>query len=562
MKKFKNITKHILNFGYLAFVFILYGCNSNIDLAPEGIITAEGYFASANDYENALNATYTRLNQGSYDLWIESCTDNGLTTHNWNRGYDLGRGIGNTFSSFASDKWNQGYISVQRANTVVNNIDKFNWPGGTSDATRNQILGEAKALRAYFYLDLVSLFGNIMLVETNPATVAESEEILQVDPKTVFTFILKDLEEAIAGLPQQAPNKSRFGKPAARLLRARAAAYAAGYLNDKSYFNITLSETEELLKSPLSLGDYASLFVTGNENESEVMLVKRYTRESTNSWGDWYNNSITGYCVTTPIKALVDAYEYIGEEKPNRPYDNKEPRFYASIYAPGTILRDKYYNTVPNNTVVRDGKTYFDPAKDYGDLQDREISVGDVLGEEGGGEWNKSPTGFTWKKYYAESETWTTWNSFVVFRFAEVYLLRAEALVETGGSDEEAKSYIKILRDRAGNTNDIDQVIGSIYGGSLLNLIRNERRVEFAQEGLRLADIRRWKILLDVMNKPALGIEYRDFSSGTPVKKNIIPPALTDDGYRVTFIEKDYWWPIPQTEIDLNKGRIIQNSGW
>jgi len=562
MNTYKNTLKFTLMALCITITLMFGGCNSNIDLLPEGIITAEGYFTSADDYEKALNATYTRLNYDNYDLWIDGCSDNGLTTHNWNRGYDMGRGIGNTQSSFPGDKWRQGYVSVQRANNVINNIDRYDWPGGASNATRNQLLGEGKALRAYFYLDLVTIFGNIMMVETNPSTVEESEQISQVEPKVVFDFILKELEEAITGLPQNPPNKSRFGKPAARLLRARAAAYAAGYLNDKSYFNITLSETAELLNSAPSLGDYASLFVTGNENVPEVMLVKRYTSESTNSWGNWYNNSIAGYCVTTPIKALIDAYEYIGEVKPNRPYDNKEPRFYASIYAPGMLLRDKYYNTLPENTVVIGGGTYFDPAKDYGDLQDLEVMVGDVLGEEGGGEWNKSPTGFTWKKYMTEAETWSTWNSFVVFRFAEVYLLRAEALVETSDNTVEAKSLIKILRDRAGNTNDIDQVITSTYGGSLLNLIRNERRVELAQEGLRLPDIRRWKIILDVMNQPALGIDYRDFSSGTPVKMNIVPPAVSDQGYRAPFTDKDYWWPIPQTEIDLNKGRIKQNSGW
>ena len=92
------------------------GCNSNIDLEPEGIITADGYFKSAEDYEKALTALYERLNVESYDLWMDGVTDNGLVTHSWNRGYDLGRGIGSTASSFPADKWDKGYISVQRAN--------------------------------------------------------------------------------------------------------------------------------------------------------------------------------------------------------------------------------------------------------------------------------------------------------------------------------------------------------------------------------------------------------------------------------------------------------------
>ena len=348
-----KIYKKSLLYGALAFTLCMAGgCNSNIDLEPEGIITADGYFKSAEDYEKALTALYERLNVESYDLWMDGVTDNGLVTHSWNRGYDLGRGIGSTASSFPADKWDKGYISVQRANNVINNIDKYQWPGGESDANRNQVLGEARTLRAYFYLDLVSIFGHIMFYTENPATVAESENVKQVqDPKEVFDFILDDLDKAIAGLPDKPSNKSKIGKPAARLLRARAAAYAAGYLNDKSYFQITLDETAQLVASAPQLADFDKLFVTGCEDLDEVILVRRYSLDATNSWGNWYNQSIGGYCVTTPVKALADAFEYVGERNETMPYLNKDPRFYQTIYAPGMEMRGKYFNTIPNNVV-------------------------------------------------------------------------------------------------------------------------------------------------------------------------------------------------------------------
>lgn len=119
--------------------------------------------------------------------------------------------------------------------------------------------------------------------------------------------------------------------------------------------------------------------------------------------------------MTTPVKALADAFEYVGERNETMPYLNKDPRFYQTIYAPGMEMRGKYFNTIPNNVVEKDGKTYFDPNKDYGALQDKEVSVGDVLAEGGGGEWNKTPTGLSWKKYCQEEETWTTYNSFINF---------------------------------------------------------------------------------------------------------------------------------------------------
>lgn len=207
------------------------GCDDNINLEPEGIITNENFFLSASDFESALNASYNQLNVSSYGLWLDGSTDNGIVTHSWNVGYDMGRGIGNTASSFPLNKWDKNYVSVQRTNDIIKNIDNYAWPNGEADSDRNRILGEARTLRAYFYLDLVSIFGRIMFYTENPATVEESHQIKQIEnPKEIYDFILKELEEAIPGLPDQPANTSKIGKKAARLLRARTAAYAAGYL--------------------------------------------------------------------------------------------------------------------------------------------------------------------------------------------------------------------------------------------------------------------------------------------------------------------------------------------
>jgi hypothetical protein len=535
--------------------FITASCSDNIDLNPEGMITADGYFKSESDYVNALNGIYNRF--GSYDRWQDGSTDDGITIHSWNRGYDISHGYANASSSFPKNKWDADYVSVQRCNNVINNIDKYAWPSDQTSA-KNQILGEAKACRAYFYLDLVCIFGHIFYYTQNPANTDDAKANIsqEMNPKVVFDGVLSDLKDAVE-LTGDAPSSSRFGKDACRLLYARAAAYAAGYLNDKSYWTITLEQTAELLKNPRKLSTFHNLFVTGNENESENMLCRTYNAENTNGFGNWYNQSLGGYCVTVPDKALADAYEYIGDSLPNRPYSNKDPRFYETIYAPGMEMHGKYFNSIPNNVVEKNGAYYFDPSKDYGELQDKDVYQGDVKGEGGGGEWNKTPTGLSWKKWYQEDDCWNAYNSWVILRFSEVYLLRAEALLETGGSEAEAKSLVKVVRDRAGNTNDIDEMVSKRYG-TLLNLVRNERRVEFADENLRFYDIRRWGTFLDVMNKPIEGIVYRDFSNGTP--KRVVLETVPKSAR--TYTSKDFWWPIPQAEIDLNAGRITQNEGW
>lgn len=550
--------KHYKNIILLATASVLLGfasCSDNIDITPTGIITSDNYFTSVNDYDLALNSVYNTLNGSNLWLWMDGVTDDGLVTHSWNQGYDMGRGIGNTSSSLPLNKWDNDYKAVAMANSIVNNIDRYSWQGGENDPDRLRIIGEASTLRDYYYLDLVGIFGNILFYTTNPATVAEAQQMAQSEPKEVFDFIIKDLGDVIPGLPDTPNNKSKIGKAAARLLRARAAAYAAGYLNDKSYWQTVLAETSELLNNaPALASDYASLFKTGCASLDEVILVKSYSVDSKNKWGNWYNQSIGGWCVTTPCKALVDAYEYLGGKIiNNRPYENKDPRLYANIYVPGTKIRGLYYNTIPDNVEERNGATYFKSSGDYGDLQDAPVSVGDVKNEGGGSEWNKTPTGFSWKKYFTEDETWSTWNDYVVFRYAEAYLLRAEALIETGGSETEAKRLIKVVRDRACNTNDIDWAVQNIYNGSLRDLVRNEERVEFADENHRFFDIRRWGILLDAMNKPVQGIQYRDDSGNTV----IYAPAE-----RVAYTSKDFYWPIPQAEMDLSTGNLKQNEGW
>lgn len=578
-----TIKKYVFCFAVLAAATVMTSCNNNIDLDAEGIVGAGNYWTTPDDYDKALNSVYGRLNAGSsYIQWLDGVTDDGVVTHSWNRGFQLSRGTANSSEGFASDRWNWGYISVQRANNIISNIDVYAWPGGESNAVRNQYLGEARTLRAYFYLELVSLFGNILFYETNPATLGDADQVPQVEPKVVFDFVIKELGEAIAGLPDSPANSSKIGKPAARLLRARAAAYAAGYLSDDSYWSIVLSETAELMKTAQLADDFNALFKTGNEALPEVILAKTYSEVSKNDFGNWYNNSVGGYCVTTPTKALVDAYEYIGEQVPNMPYINKEPRFYGTILAPGMISHGKYYNTIHNNTVVIDGKTFFKTGQDYGDYygQDIEVAHGDVLGEGGGGEWNKTPSGLSYMKYYNEAVTWSAWNAIVLLRYAEAYLLRAEALVETGGSADEAKALIKALRDRAGNTNDLETALAGTYKGNLLDMVRNERRIELAQEGLRLFDIRRWKILLDVMNKPVGGVEYRYYpdeaeaSAGMTVhyyiqdphgNNSLNAPYTGPSKVRVPLTDKYYWWPIPLSEMDLDAnrtGRIKQNPDW
>ncbi|WP_439181949.1 RagB/SusD family nutrient uptake outer membrane protein [Carboxylicivirga taeanensis] len=555
-------TKYYILFVLIAFVG-LQACNDNINLEPEGIITEENFFTSPADFDKALVAAYARWNSSGRYHWMETTTDNAITTHGWNLGYDLGYGIASSFSYFPDNKWSQCYVSIQRTNTIIQNIDNYDWESNGKEDERARILGEARTMRAFYYYELVGLFGRPMMILETPSTVEQAESVKQAaNPKEVFDFILKEMEEAIPGLPEYPANKSLIGQAAARAFRARFAASAAGYLNDNEYYKIVRDETAEILKMQYSLADnYEDLFTIGNEKLSETILLRMYNVEFKNWWGENYPQSVWGYSVVVPTKSLVDAYEYIAPQVEYRPYENKDPRFKASIYAPGMEFRWGYYNTIPNN--VQNGM--FHPDRDYADLNDRSVVEGDVFGEGGGGEWNKTPTGFNTKKYFSEPDTWDTYNNLVLVRLAEVMILRAEALTVLGENESEARSLIQTIRARAGNTNSIDDVVADRYNGSFLELIRNEQRVEMAMEGMRPFDIRRWGIFEEVTKEPVQGIEYRQFvdkdDNLLPEPVHVVKQVIDADARKIVS-ENYFWWPIPQKEMDQNGDRIEQNPNW
>jgi hypothetical protein len=140
-------------------------------------------------------------------------------------------------------------------------------------------------------------------------------------------------------------------------------------------------------------------------------------------------------------------------------------------------------------------------------------------------------------------------TSIILIRYAEVLLTYAEAKIEANEIDQSVADAINAVRERAsmpdiqlGNQDDMRKIV------------RRERRVEFAFEGLRLMDIRRWHIAQDVMNGIPKMLRYKDGHpdpNGTPIYK--LDKRYFDPN-------KDYLWPIPQSEIDVSK--IAQNPGW
>lgn len=247
-------------------------------------------------------------------------------------------------------------------------------------------------------------------------------------------------------------------------------------------------------------------------------------------------------------------------------YNNRETRFYATVgfcedFWPGTsILGTDQNPEARSNQVV----TYY---KD-GTCAPQAANPEDY-----------NLTGYTCKKYiHPEDNHWSKGvvkpKTYPVFRYAEILLNYVEAINEltksyadstaTDGSTitvaydpTEIAFYFNQIRYRAG----LPGITGAQAGNPAImrQLIKRERMIEFAHEGRRYHDVRRWGIAMDTENKPVRGMDVTQKKSN---REGFYKVVTIDHKYaQRNFSQKMYFYPIPRAVIDLNP-KLIQNPGW
>lgn len=401
---------------------------------------------------------------------------------------------------------------------------------------------------------MATAYGDIPLITQTIPTLDEAK--LPATPEQeVVDFILNELDNiSKEGELDILPKESgRITRGAALALKMRTCLYYKKYEE-------TITAADEIMNLKIydlykqGANPYSEVFKEANEDNCEIILAFKKTMN------DYKNQTIIEFCnvndggwsAFVPTQDLVDAYEMkngltiqeaelIGEYDPIHPYKNRDPRFYATIlYSGADWVNQKgvyrIYNTLDetiNGEVNKDHRTYSTDA---------------------------SQSGYTLCKYMNPLTQYSDINNtgldFIIFRYAEVLLSKAEALIELNRSESdlnEACSLINMVRNRAGMPN-IDRVQ---YNNQekLRELLRRERRIEFAFEGLRRCDIVRWGIALDVLNGPIYASNY-----GTVIMDTNIPQeerAIIKPGEENSIILeyrscRNTYMPIPQSELDKN----------
>jgi hypothetical protein len=432
-------------------------------------------------------------------------------------------------NSRVSSDWSNAYAGIRAANTFLAHVDQVQ----TADTVLiSRLKGEVKVLRAYFYIRLASLFGDVPLVTTE-ISLDESKTLTRTPVAQIWDFISQELTAATDKLPLAQKDIGRITKGAALSLKARAMLFAGRYQESADAAKAVMDLNKYRLYS-----SYKNLFSYAAEDNPEVILDIQFIKDtySNNIFSTLAPKSQNGNSIYVPTRNLVDAYQMnngtgISDPgsgfDPYNPYKNRDPRLRYSIFVLGdTLPNDKVFNPKP------DSKT------------------GDAVGST----FTVSPTGFNVKKYVNKEDLTTPGNSginFILLRYAEVLLTYAEAKIELNQIDASVYGAINQVRQRP----DVNMppIISGQSQDEMRGIARHERLVELAFEGLRYFDIRRWKIAGNVMPGKVYGMTYTD-NNGSLQTVEVL-------GWNQIWSDRDYLWPIPQKERDLDP-QLTQNLEW
>lgn len=573
--------KKIFFFKWLFGVVLFSGCNkSYLDRFPEDQPNSATYYTTTDQLILAVNSAYSNLSYAQdgfpYMMQLE-CTSDVM----WQRPNTVAQVIGlgqhTPGTSMIRTIWTQFYAGIGKCNMLLDNMSKAK--SVTPAAVYRRIEGEARFLRAYYYGNLISLYGDVPLVDKS---INANESFLPRTPQAeILNFIFRDLDSAIAQLPllYSGIDIGRATNTAAMAYKARIALY-----NGK--WDIAAAASKQLidLNYHALFPNYRTLFMYAGENSRESIFAfdfKQTVRVSATPQNMQARNS-SGFSGVVPTRAMADSYECIDGQTIDKsslystaePFKNRDPRMRQTILGDG----DTWFGTggiTFNMTFHPDSNTCTRYTPSVAKITNLEVTNA-----------FSSYSGYLLKKYLDPADLVLNTQSelaFMLIRYAEVLLTYAEARIELNQIDASVLNAINLVRAR-GYGVAVGQVslypaVTTTSQAALREIVRRERKVELVGEGLRLFDIRRWKIAEKVMNgilfgkamnrtiyyslpKPQLDQNSSPSYDSFNTLLSVVGNFKIMDNPRV-FKPHHYLWPIPESEIDVNKNPgFVQNPGY
>lgn len=499
-----KINKNKYIFFAIATVFAMGSCSEEfLDVEPKGTNLESNYYQNEDQAFAGLVAVYDvmRKNSGGFENLI--CMMNAGSDDNYAGGGNSSDGVGiQSFSNYTMNAnttprsfWSDPYQGIFRANVLLQKLP--NVP--MDEATKARFAAESKALRAYYYFTLVTIFRNIPLI-LEPIPTDEIYNVVQANPNDVYTQIENDLLDAIKVLPGIIPpsEAGRFTKGAAQALLGKVYLY-------QNKNSLAAAQLEQVNGTPGAtsqygyrlLNNYADLWVVSNKFNSESILEVTHTQLGGSGWGNWGSGSDEGNTVNVMVGPR--GYSKTGNLAPNLPSGWSFNVFTDDLFE--AMSSDPRLGATVLNLkalVAANQATYIAGYQD---------------------------TGYFLNKFTPRQQDVTTGTGDAVLnyrqdtyaiRLADTYLMEAEAL----GSGARAQALLDAVRARVG--------LPSVPVSQ--SAIMQERRMELAGEGFRWFDLVR-------TGQAAAKLANRGFVAG----KNEI-------------------FPIPYQELENTK--IVQNPNY
>lgn len=534
---------------------VVSGCKK-LNIAPTDRFTNLTFWQVDGNVYNALYNNYSIMYNSNLYFTEEALSDNAFSPSGDVTIISSGNGLPST-GKFQSD-WQYYYSCIKSCNEFLDGI-KLNTSLPKDTVAR--LVAETRFIRAFEHFNLAKWYGDVPLINYN-ITQDQSKTIGRTSKADVMNFVISELQAIIPDLPSKdhlpASENGRITKGAALALEARALLYMGNRMQDVVTVCEQLMNNQSVNGTYSLVSNYSSLFSdpTINKTNSETIFSLQYV-PTKRTWQDFWDfapvsvggrvnsmaptQELVNDYIMTNGKAITDAGSGYDE---NNPYVNRDPRLAA------TIVYDGYKWNAEGGANGTTKTIYIKPGSDPSDNAANPNGPDEYVG----GRQSSSQTGYYWRKYFdpsAQPEYASGLNLHLI-RYAEVLLDYAEAKNSLGQMTSAVwDETIGALRKRAGFTDP--GAINYPASGDMTTIIRRERRVELALEGLRTDDIRRWKIAQDVMNGYAHGARF----SGDPT---------TDNGYirvqkRTFNPNRDYLWPIPTNDVTLDKN-LTQNPGY
>ncbi len=585
----------------------LTGCNNVLDLTPKDQLSDAAVFTDPNLAQAFVNDMYRGMGHGLYEIMLASVSDETHFIHNYatepivksiitssDRGaLDDGR--------FGHFNWANNYSRIRQTNIFLSKIDATSF-----DASLKQRLkGEVYFLRAYFYHNLMRMYGGVPLI-TKVYGLNDDYTVARNGFKETVDFIVATADSAAALLPPSysGADVGRATKGAALALKARVLLYAASDLynvnpSGNAFTGYTTPQDRTALwraaknaaQAVMDIGsyglfrpapaspqeaaqNYAALFL--QQTSTEAIMSRFFLTTRDDGYNPGLHDGPNGYHTwggNTPIQNLIDDYRMADGSKFDwnnpveaaAPYANRDPRFSGSFLydraawrqRPDDVKKLDSIGVIQTfrqlriiDTTMVSGKPQVDTTMVPG-LDTRDSPVEN---------WNGAYSGYYIRKFIDPSlnaqfiRQQVPW---IFFRYAEILLNYAEASIELNELGD-AVTVLNQIRQRAG----MPLFSAGLGQAALRDEYRNERRVEMVFEEQRFFDVRRWMIAPAVLSQPAGGINiFLDGKSRTDPTTWKNYRYVRDTVQARAWDNKMYFMPIRLDELNRN-GLLKQNPGY